>query len=99
MVFEKMQTTMVEGRSQSIPIQIKAMASKQPLTAQELKVKPTGDRAWNWFMIHSLTDLELKPNERIKIAGDPYKVMNKKNFKEYGYFYYEIIQDATTDRG
>lgn len=95
MIFEKMQRSMVDGRMQEIPIQFSALACKQPLSPQLLKVKPTGDRAWSWYMIHSLTDLELKPNDRIKIQGQPFKVMNKSNFKEYGYFYYEIIEDVT----
>lgn len=93
-VFEKMQRTMVDGRMQSVPVKVASLASIQPLKPRDLAIKPTGDRAWSWYMIHSLTNLELKVNDRFIIQGQAYKNMAKAKWVQYGYFYYECIEDT-----
>ncbi len=92
--FEYMQRTLVEGRMQAIPIKVQTQASKQPFTAQMLKVKPEGDRAWSWYWIHSLINLEVQINDRIRFNGMAFKIMEKLNYREYGYFEYHAILDV-----
>lgn len=99
MIFEKMQRSMVDGRMQSIPIKFQTMASLQPLSPKQLKLKPEGNRAWSWYMIHSLTDLELKVNDRFSFNGKKFKAMGKESWNQYGYFYYECIEDVQDDQG
>lgn len=99
LVFERMQRTMVDGRMQAVPLTIPSLASIQPLKPQELAIKPTGDRAWSWYMIHSLTNLELKVNDRFVVQGQAYKNMAKAKWNQYGYFYYEVIEDTVNDNG
>lgn len=93
MVFEITQTTLVEGYAQQVPIKICTQACIQPFTAQMLKVKPEGQRNWSWYLIHSLTTLELQNNDRIRIEGVKYKVMEKFDWSRNQYYEYHCILD------
>lgn len=68
----------------------------QPLTSQKLAMKPEGQRAWNWSMVHALPGLSLKVDDKFKYRDLFYRVMAKTDYTEYGYTYYEIVQDYTT---
>lgn len=69
---------------------------KQPLSAQELQLKPEGQRNWKYFWIHALPDLVLEPDDVIKFTdGVAYRVIGKWDYTEYGYISYEIVQDFT----
>lgn len=66
----------------------------QPFTSQQLAMKPEGQRAWKWFTIHAWPTLILKPDDVIiNQAGTQFRVMEKLDFKEYGYVRYEMIED------
>ena len=69
---------------------------RQPFTAQQLALKPEGQRHWKWEMIHAWPNLQLKPDEIITFANQNYRVMQKWDWTEYGYVQYEIAQDYTT---
>lgn len=69
------------------------MGVRQPLNAQQLSMKPEGQRSWKWEMIHCFPDLILSTDDIIYFDHLPYRVMNKWDFKEYGYVLYEIVQD------
>lgn len=66
---------------------------RQPLKGQDLMMKPSEQRAWRWEMIHAYPDLILKPDEIIKFGNVRYRVMSKKDWKEYGYVEYHIVED------
>jgi len=66
---------------------------RQPLSAQQLQMKPEGQRAWKCEMIHSFPDLVLKPDDQIKFNGVKYRVKEKTDDTEYGYIEYHIVQD------
>jgi len=68
---------------------------RQPFTAQQLLMKPEGQRLWKWETIHSFPDLQLKPDDRIIFGTLKYRVMQKSDWKEYGYIEYQIIEDFT----
>ena len=68
---------------------------RQPFTAQQLLMKPEGQRLWKWETIHSFPDLQLKPDDRIIFGTLKYRVMQKSDWKEYGYIEYHIIEDYT----
>lgn len=71
------------------------MGVRQPFTPQQLSLKPEGQRAWKWETIHATPELILSPDDVISFDGNPYRVMRKSDFKEYGYVLYEICQDYT----
>lgn len=94
MIFIRMQRRMIDGRMEAIPVSERYLASIQPLKPQELLIKPQADRAWSWYMIHSLVNLELRVNDRFESNGQKYKIMGKSNYSQYGYFYQECISDT-----
>lgn len=63
----------------------------QPFTDQQLAIKPEGERSWKWFMIHSDPSLVLTTDDQIQYQGVNYDVMGKKDYKEYGYVQYEVV--------
>ena len=65
----------------------------QNLDSKQLQVKPEAQRAWGWKMIHSLTDLKLNVDDKIKYNDISYRVMNVRDFTEYGYMEYHIVED------
>jgi hypothetical protein len=65
----------------------------QNLDSKQLQVKPEAQRSWSWKMIHCLPDLVLDVDEKIEYEGETYRVMNIRDFKEYGYLEYHIVRD------
>lgn len=74
---------------------VAAKAVRQPLSAQKLMMKPEGQRAWRWEQLHAFPDLILKPDDVVVFNGIRYRVMDKLDYKEYGYLEYHITQDYT----
>lgn len=85
----------IDGLVQEIQTPISTRAVRQPLSAQRLDIKPEGQRAWRWEVVHATIDLILKPDDRILWDGIYFRVMGKFDYKEYGYVQYEIVQDYT----
>lgn len=68
---------------------------RQPFTAQQLMMKPEGQREWKWETIHAYPDLILRPDDIITFESVSYRVMEKLDWKEYGYVQYNIVQNYT----
>ena len=64
----------------------------RPLSPQQLALKPEGERAWRWKVIHSAFTLELNVDDVIQIDSIRYRVMSKTDSAQYGYFKYEIAE-------
>lgn len=67
----------------------------QPFTSQQLMLKPEGQRAWKWFTVHALVQLKLEPDMVVKYLAQQYRVMEVRNYMEYGYMEYHLVQDYT----
>ena len=65
---------------------------RQPMSAQQLAIRPEGQRAWKWETIHCLPDVKLKVDDIIIFDGVKYRVMERWNWAEYGYLEYHICQ-------
>lgn len=65
---------------------------RQPMTAQQLAIKPEGQRAWRWETLHCLPDVDLKIDDVVIFDNIRYRVMQRWNWKEYGYMQYEICE-------
>lgn len=66
----------------------------QPFSAKEIMLKPEGERAWNWSMIHWFNSPQnLNVNDKIIYKGLYYKVMRVWSYTEYNYIQYDIIED------
>jgi hypothetical protein len=65
----------------------------QPLTGRELMMKPEGQRAWSWWLLHSQLALDLKVDDIIIYLTKQYRVMAKKNYSLYKYQEYQLVED------
>lgn len=65
----------------------------QPLTGRRLMLKPEGQRAWNWQLLHADPSLNLKVDSVVIYLGKQTRIMAKKDYKIYGYVEYELVQD------
>lgn len=67
----------------------------QPFTARQIQMKPEGQRAWKWFMVHALVALPLVPDDVVTYLGTQYRVKADNDYSIYGYYQYELIEDYT----
>lgn len=65
----------------------------QPFTDRQLYLKPEGQRAWSWFLLHADPTLELEVDAVVIYAGIQTRVMAKKDYRLYGYIEYHLVQD------
>lgn len=87
----------VAGYTQEKTICRHTYGVRQPFTAQQLQIKPEGERTWIWHKLHCLPDLVLHVDDKITIRGSVYRVMTSTDYREYGYLEYDIIQDYNAE--
>lgn len=67
----------------------------QPVSPQVVERKPEGQRNWRWIQIHSETSLPVKVDDVIIHKGVKYRVEQRSNYSEYGYYWYQLMEDYT----
>lgn len=67
----------------------------QPLAPRQIAYKPEGQRAWTWLMLHADPSLSLNVDDVVSYLGVQTRIMSRKNYTNYGYVYYELVQDWT----
>jgi hypothetical protein len=67
----------------------------QPFTERQLLLKPEGQRAWTWHLLHAEPVLTLDVDEVVNWLGKQTRVMSRKDFGLYGYVEYHLVQDWT----
>ena len=87
----------VDGYTQEEKTCVKTMAVRQPYSAEQLAIRPEGQRSWKWHTIHCLPNLILKTDDIVNIHGIHYRIMQKTDWKDYGYIQYEVVEDYRTD--
>lgn len=67
----------------------------QPLSVEQVQLKPEGQRSFEWLQVHVFTGnaTNLNINDRIEYQGNPFKVMSKKDYSLNGYIEYHIMGD------
>ncbi len=66
----------------------------QPLSAEEINLKPEGQRSWQWLDIHCRSgSLNLSTNDRIIYSESKYKIMAIKDYSLNGYIEYHAVKD------
>lgn len=74
-----------------------AMIFRVP-TGQKLEMKPEGQRRWNTETIYTDTTLDLSVDDIIYFDDETdkkYRVLNKTDYKNFGFNEYEITTDYT----
>ena len=89
---------LVDYEVQEVLVTITTQGVRQPMNAQQLSIKPEGQRGWKWETIHCLPNVKLKLDDIIIFDNVKYRVMEKWDWSEYGYVQYEICQ-AYEDAG
>lgn len=92
LTFDVITKTVVNYEVAETKITISTQGVRQPMSSQQLQIKPEGQRAWKWETIHCLPDVRLKVDDIIIFDGVKYRVMERWNWAEYGYVQYEICQ-------
>lgn len=67
----------------------------QPLSGKQLLIKPEGQRAWNWMLLHAEPSLSLEPDDVVIYLGVQYRVYQSKSYDLYGYREYQLAEDYT----
>lgn len=67
----------------------------QPFNERSLFLKPEGQRAWTWLLIHSDPTLTLDVDDVGIFKGKQTRIMARKDFALYGYIEYHAVQDYT----
>lgn len=66
----------------------------QPLRAEQLNLKPEGQRSWEWIWIHARTsELNLETADKVIFNNKQYKVESKKDYGLNGFIEYELVRD------
>jgi hypothetical protein len=95
LVLGRVTKSIVDGETKEAVFEQRCQGVIQPFDDRKLKVKPEGQRSWNWQMLHTTPNVKLRNDEEFKIKGTPYRVMSQKDYSEYGYVTYELVQDYT----
>lgn len=65
----------------------------QPFGARQLAMKPEGQRAWKWWMLHAQPGITLEPDEVVSYQGTQYRVRSQNDYGLYSYVSYELTED------
>lgn len=95
MVFNRIvQTVQASGFVTSAESIVNVRGVWQPFSAEDIQLKPEGQRSWAWFMLHiEGNSSPFATNDRLEFNGVRYKVMLKKDYSLNNYTQYELIAD------
>ncbi len=91
--FARVTKLLVEGRVQETETTISFQGVIQNLRSRDLLIKTEGQRDFNWKMLHTKTDVEFNVDDIVNYNNIRYRIMMKKNWVEYGYYEYHLMQD------
>lgn len=95
MVFEQIVKSTVGFQELESTTPISFQGTWQPFSDRQLILKPEGERAWSWFLLHADPTLTLQVDDVVVWNGKQTRVMSRKHFGLYGYVEYHLVQDWT----
>jgi hypothetical protein len=95
MVFTRVVKTVSGFQVVETPEDINFQGVIQPFTDRQLFLKPEGQRAWTWFLLHADPVLKLDVDEVVSYLGEQTRVMSRRDYSIYGYVEYHLVQDWT----
>lgn len=92
----KITQSVVDGIPVSAEQSIAFQGTVQPLDPESVKLKPEGQRSWEWLQIHVKSGSNnLKTDDRIKYNNVIFKIMGKKDYSLNGFLEYHAVADFT----
>lgn len=86
--------SVVDGFVQETLKPLKIQACWQPLSAEEIELKPVGQRSWSWYWLHyEGPGLLFKTNDKVMYNGVKYKVMAVKDYTLNNFSEYHLVLD------
>lgn len=95
MVFTNITKSVVASQLVETPASVSFSGVWQPFSAAQLMIKPMGQRSWNWYMCHALTNLALETDDVVNYEGVQYRVMAQNPYPKYGFYEYHLVADYT----
>lgn len=90
----RIKQTIVDGIPKDAEEKIRFQGTVQPLSAEEIALKPDGQRSWEWLQVHVIASSKnLEVDDRVRYAGRKYKIMGRKDYTLNGYVEYHMIVD------
>lgn len=93
LVFSLLVKTVVGFQTMETLTQINFQGVIQPFSPRELMMVPEGQRAWSWFYLHADPVLTLQVDDVVNWLGKQTRVMSRKDFGQYFYVEYTLVQD------
>lgn len=95
MIFTQILKSVVDFQNVETPTNIAFQGVMQPLKDRDLSMKPEGQRSWQWYWLHAEPGTPLKNDDTIMYQGKQYRIMSNKDYTQYGYVEYHLVQDYT----
>lgn len=85
--------TQIDGYTQETTRCITAQGVRQSFSADQLALKPEGERTWRFSKLYCTPDVALKLDDIIYIRGVKYRVMGSADWAEYGFSEFDLVED------
>jgi len=94
LTFKKITQQVVDGWVQTVETAVNVRGVWQPMSPEDIVLKPEGQRSWSWFLLHiEGNQTPFQTNDRLEFQGTQYKVMGLKDYRLNNYVQYEAILD------
>ena len=93
MIFNVLTKTVVNHVAKETSYETSFKGVWQSMSAQQIQMKPEGQRFWLWYTVHSDTSLMLKIDDIVDYQEKKYRVQSKVDHILYGYFEYHLVED------
>ena len=86
-----------DGLNVPIRTQVTFKGTIQPLSPEQIQLKPEGQRAWRWLQIHAVAGtLNLDVNDIVVYDSIDYKVMGINDYSLSNFIEYHVVKDYQT---
>tara|TARA_R110000851_G_scaffold306239_5_gene464505 strand:- start:1309 stop:1671 length:363 start_codon:yes stop_codon:yes gene_type:complete len=90
----KVTQTNVRGDITNVLTAITFKGTVQPLSPEQILLKPEGERSWRWLQIHVFAGGDnLKTGDRISYKESFYKVMADLDYSNNNFVEYHLVED------
>lgn len=93
LVLNFINASVLEGKVKTGKKKFECQGMIQPFSAQQLRLKVEGERAWKWKLLFTTPEVSLDAGNDFTIKDTPYRVMRKCDWSEYGINAYELVED------